>query len=141
MQGPARSQIDQKANQAAWLLKAITCIDLTTLSGDDTENRVRGFVERVVSPCGEIFSSNCIDPGSITTGAICVYHEMVGAAVRALEGSGIPVAAVSTGFPAGLSPIPCAFAEISESVDAGAEEIDIVISRRHAHAELAGPLR
>ena len=128
---PGRRSI-KKANQAAWLLKAITCIDLTTLSGDDTENRVRRLCQKGRFPVrGDLLEQLCIDPGSITTGAICVYHEMVGAAVRALEGSGIPVAAVSTGFPAGLSPYSLRLAEISESVDAGAEEIDIVISRRH----------
>ena len=103
---PGRRSI-KKANQAAWLLKAITCIDLTTLSGDDTENRVRRLCRKGRFPVrGDLLEQLGIDPGSITTGAICVYHEMVGAAVRALEGSGIPVAAVSTGFPAGLSPIP-----------------------------------
>ena len=128
---PGRRSI-KKANQAAWLLKAITCIDLTTLSGDDTENRVRRLCRKGRFPVrGDLLEQLDIDPGSITTGAICVYHEMVGAAVRALEGSGIPVAAVSTGFPAGLSPYSLRLAEISESVDAGAEEIDIVISRRH----------
>ena len=128
---PGRRSI-KKANQAAWLLKAITCIDLTTLSGDDTENRVRRLCRKGRFPVrGDLLEQLGIDHGSITTGAICVYHEMVGAAVRALEGSGIPVAAVSTGFPAGLSPYSLRLAEISESVDAGAEEIDIVISRRH----------
>jgi deoxyribose-phosphate aldolase len=72
-----------------------------------------------------------IEPGTIHTGAICVYHEMVPAAVTALKGTGIPVAAVSTGFPAGLSPYALRLAEIGESVKAGAKEIDIVISRRH----------
>ena len=110
MQGPARSQIDQKANQAAWLLKAITCIDLTTLSGDDTENRVRRLCRKGRFPVrGDLLEQLGIDPGSITTGAICVYHEMVGAAVRALEGSGIPVAASPRDSPpdSPLFPAPC----------------------------------
>ncbi|MGR3290788.1 MAG: deoxyribose-phosphate aldolase, partial [Paracoccaceae bacterium] len=68
---------------------------------------------------------------SITTGAVCVYHDMIKPAVDALAGTGIPVAAVSTGFPAGLSPFHLRIAEIEESVKAGAAEIDIVISRRH----------
>jgi len=128
---PGRRSI-KKANQAAWLLKAITCIDLTTLSGDDTENRVRRLCRKGRYPVREdILRELGIEPGFITTGAICVYHEMVQAAVQALDGSGIPVAAVSTGFPAGLSPYPLRLAEIGESVAAGAEEIDIVISRRH----------
>ena len=128
---PGRRSI-KKNNQAAWLLKAITCIDLTTLSGDDTENRVRRLCQKAKFPIRSDLLENLeLEPGTITTGAICVYHDMVTAAVSALEGSGIPVAAVSTGFPAGLSPFPLRLAEIGESVQAGAQEIDIVISRRH----------
>ena len=128
---PGRRSI-KKSNQAAWLLKAITCIDLTTLSGDDTENRVRRLCQKAKFPIRSDLLENLeLEPGTITTGAICVYHDMVTAAVSALEGSGIPVAAVSTGFPAGLSPFPLRLAEIGESVQAGAQEIDIVISRRH----------
>ena len=128
---PGRRSI-KKSNQAAWLLKAITCIDLTTLSGDDTENRIRRLCQKAKFPIrADLLENLELEPGTITTGAICVYHAMVTAAVSALEGSGIPVAAVSTGFPAGLSPFPLRLAEIGESVQAGAQEIDIVISRRH----------
>ena len=128
---PGRRSI-KKANQAAWLLKAITCIDLTTLSGDDTEQRVRRLCLKAKHPVRkDLLEAMEIDPGTIHTGAICVYHEMVSAAVSALEGTDIPVAAVSTGFPAGLSPYALRLAEIGESVRAGAREIDIVISRRH----------
>ena len=116
--------------QAAWLLKAITLIDLTTLSGDDTEGRVQRLCAKARQPVRADLLDALGMPG-ITTGAVCVYHEMVPAAVRALEGTSIPVAAVSTGFPAGLSPFPLRIAEIGESVAAGAREIDIVISRRH----------
>ncbi|MGH1368298.1 MAG: deoxyribose-phosphate aldolase [Maritimibacter sp.] len=120
----------KKDHQAAWLLKAITMIDLTTLSGDDTEARVARLCAKARQPVrADILAALGMEP--ITTGAICVYHEMVPAAVHALEGTGIPVAAVSTGFPAGLSPFALRVAEIGESVQAGAREIDIVISRRH----------
>ena len=120
----------KKDYQAAWLLKAITCIDLTTLSGEDTEGRVARLCAKARQPVrADIMDA--LGMSGVTTGAVCVYHEMVPAAVRALEGSGIPVAAVSTGFPAGLSPFHLRLAEIGESVRAGAEEIDIVISRRH----------
>jgi deoxyribose-phosphate aldolase len=126
---PARRSV-KKDYQAAWLLKAVTCIDLTTLSGDDTEERVRRLCAKARQPIrGDIMQA--LDMPPITTGAICVYHEMIPAAVAALAGSGIPVAAVSTGFPAGLSPFHLRVAEIGESVKAGAREIDIVISRRH----------
>jgi deoxyribose-phosphate aldolase len=128
---PGRRSI-KKANQAAWLVKAITCIDLTTLSGDDTEDRVRRLCRKARFPVRkDILESLGLSESAITTGAICVYHEMVPAAVRALVGTEIPVAAVSTGFPAGLSPYSLRLAEIGESVRAGAGEIDIVISRRH----------
>lgn len=126
---PARRSV-KKDYQAAWLLKAVTCIDLTTLSGDDTEERVRRLCAKARQPVrADIMRA--LDMPPITTGAICVYHEMIPAAVKALEGTGIPVAAVSTGFPAGLSPFHLRVAEIEESVKAGAKEIDIVISRRH----------
>ena len=126
---PGRRSV-KKDHQAAWLLRAITLIDLTTLSGDDTEARVRRLCAKARQPVRADLLDRLGVPG-ITTGAVCVYHDMVPAAVAALQGSGIPVAAVSTGFPAGLSPFPLRVAEIGESVKAGAEEIDIVISRRH----------
>ena len=117
-------------HQAAWLLKAITCIDLTTLAGDDTEGRVARRCAKALNPLRPDLLEALDMPG-ITTGAVCIYHEMVPAALRALTGSAIPVAAVSTGFPAGLSPFHLRLAEIADSVNAGAQEIDIVISRRH----------
>lgn len=126
---PGRRSI-KKNHQAAWLLKAISCIDLTTLSGDDTERRVHRLCAKARQPVRAEMLDALGMPG-LTTGAVCVYHEMIPAAVTALKGSGIPVAAVSTGFPAGLSPFHLRIQEIRESVAAGAEEIDIVISRRH----------
>lgn len=127
---PGRRSV-KKDWQAAWLLKAITLIDLTTLAGDDTAGRVRRLCAKARRPVSPALLDALGMPG-ITVGAVCVYHDMVETAVRALEGSGIPVAAVSTGFPAGLSPFRLRIAEIGESVAAGAAEIDIVISRRHA---------
>jgi deoxyribose-phosphate aldolase len=116
--------------QAAWLLKAISLIDLTTLSGDDTEGRVRRLCAKARQPVSRELLDKLGMPG-LTVGAVCVYHDMVPAAVAALRGTNIPVAAVSTGFPAGLSPLHLRIMEIGESVAAGAKEIDIVISRRH----------
>ena len=126
---PGRRSV-KKDYQAAWLLKAVSLIDLTTLSGDDTPGRVRRLCAKARQPVRADLLDALGVPG-LTTGAVCVYHEMVPTAVAALEGSGIPVAAVSTGFPAGLSPFKLRVAEIGESVKAGASEIDIVISRRH----------
>lgn len=126
---PGRRSI-KKAHQAAWLLKAVSLIDLTTLSGDDTAGRVQRLCAKALNP----IRRNILDAlgvGPITTGAVCVYHDMVPTAVAAVAGTGVPVAAVSTGFPAGLSPFHLRVAEIEESVKAGAAEIDIVISRRH----------
>ena len=108
----------------------MSCIDLTTLSGDDTTGRVRRLAAKARQPVSARMLDALGLPG-LTVGAVCVYHDMVAAAVEALDGSGIPVAAVSTGFPAGLSPWHLRLAEIGESVAAGAREIDIVISRRH----------
>ncbi|MEM1101353.1 MAG: deoxyribose-phosphate aldolase [Pseudomonadota bacterium] len=126
---PGRRTV-KKAHQAAWLAKAVTMIDLTTLSGDDTEGRVRRLCAKARQPMRPDLL-DAIGLPDLKTGAVCVYHDMVPAAVAALQGSGIPVAAVSTGFPAGLSPLHLRLQEIEESVKAGAEEIDIVISRRH----------
>ena len=127
---PGRRSV-KKEYQAAWLLRAISMIDLTTLSGDDTQGRVRRLCAKAARPVRQDILEALGMPG-LTTGAVCVYHDMIETAVQALEGTGIPVAAVSTGFPAGLSPFHLRLAEIEESVKAGAKEIDIVISRRHA---------
>ena len=122
----------KKEWQAAWLLKAVSCIDLTTLSGDDTEGRVRRLCANARAPVRrDLLRALGADAIDLTTGAVCVYHAMVPVAVDALHGSTVPVAAVSTGFPAGLTPFETRLAEIRASIDAGAEEIDIVISRRH----------
>lgn len=119
--------------QIAWLLRAISCMDLTTLSGDDTEERVRRLCAKARQPLqNELIEKLGIAELQIKVGAVCVYHLFVEPAVRALEGSGIPVAAVSTGFPAGLSPLAERIAEIRASVQAGAQEIDVVITRAHA---------
>jgi deoxyribose-phosphate aldolase len=126
---PGRRTV-KKEWQAAWLCKAVSLIDLTTLSGDDTEGRVRRLCAKAKQPVrADLLQALGME--GLTVGAVCVYHEMVATAVAALKGLGIPVAAVSTGFPAGLSPYRLRVAEIGESVAAGASEIDVVISRRH----------
>jgi deoxyribose-phosphate aldolase len=118
--------------QIAWLLRAITCMDLTTLSGDDTDERVRRLCAKGRQPIRhDLVKLLGIESLNIQVAAICVYHTFVETAVRALEGSGIKVAAVSTGFPAGLSPLDERVAEIRRSVEAGAHEIDVVITRAH----------
>ena len=118
--------------QIAWLLKAITCMDLTTLSGDDTEERVKRLCAKARQPIQqEIVEKLGIQKLQVQVGAVCVYHLFVEMARRALEGTKIHVAAVSTGFPAGLNPFEERLAEIRRSVEAGAQEIDIVITRAH----------
>lgn len=122
----------KKAWQAGWLLRAITLMDLTTLSGDDTSGRVKRLCAKARHPVrGDLLEALEVDPARVHVAAVCVYHQMVETAVRALEGSGIPVAAVSTGFPHGLNPLPQRIQEIRASVDAGAEEIDVVVTRGH----------
>jgi deoxyribose-phosphate aldolase len=118
--------------QAAWLLKAVACMDLTSLSGDDTPGRIERLCAKARRPvrqdlldalgCGEL---------NLKVGAVCVYPTMVATAVAALAGSGIPVASVATGFPAGLTPMSARLKEIDAAVAAGAAEIDIVITRAH----------
>lgn len=120
----------KKDYQAAWLLKAISCIDLTTLAGDDTPGKVRRLCQKARRPVRrDILEGLGVADLGITVGAVCVYHNLIETAVAELEGSGIPVAAVSTGFPAGQIPLPLKLAQVQESVKAGAMEIDIVISR------------
>ncbi|HWB76113.1 MAG TPA: deoxyribose-phosphate aldolase [Nannocystaceae bacterium] len=128
--GPRRSV--KKDWQAAWLLRAIRLMDLTTLQGDDTPGRVQRLCAKARRPLEQhLIDALGIGGLDIRVGAVCVYHEMVATAVDALGGSGIPVAAVSTGFPAGLSPLKERIREIEASVAAGAQEIDIVITRAH----------
>ena len=126
---PGRRSV-KKDYQAAWLCKAVSLMDLTALSGDDSEGRVRRLCAKARQPVSQNLLE-AIGMEGLTTGAVCVYHDMVETAVDALRGTNIPVAAVSTGFPAGLSPFHLRIQEIRDSVAAGAQEIDIVISRRH----------
>ncbi|HEY0581884.1 MAG TPA: deoxyribose-phosphate aldolase, partial [Chloroflexota bacterium] len=128
---PTRRSV-KKTWQAAWLLRAVTCLDLTTLNGDDTPGNVRRLCAKARQPVRrDILEMLGAAHLPITVGAVCVYHNLVETAVDALSGSGIPVAAVSTGFPAGQTPLETKLGEIRASVAAGASEIDIVISRAH----------
>jgi deoxyribose-phosphate aldolase len=119
--------------QVAWLLRAIACMDLTTLAGDDTAQRILRLCAKARQPVQPALMKQLglPDDFNLTVGAVCVYHAFVETAVQALEGSGIHVAAVSTGFPAGLSPLAERVGEIRRSVEAGADEIDVVITRGH----------
>ncbi len=126
---PTRRTV-KKQWQAAWLLRAVTLIDLTTLAGDDTPGTVRRLCAKARHPLrADLEGVLGVEPLHLTVGAVCVYHALVPTAVEALAGSGIPVAAVSAGFPAGLSPFETRIAEVRASVAAGAREIDIVITR------------
>ena len=126
---PGRRTV-KKEWQIAWLLKAITLIDLTTLAGDDTPGNVRRLCAKARQPVRrDILEALGVADLPITTGAVCVYHDLVRTAVESLEGTSIPVAAVSTGFPAGLTPLDLRLEEIRRSVADGAKEIDIVIHR------------
>ncbi len=126
---PARRSL-KKDHQAAWLLNAVRCIDLTTLAGDDTPDRVARLCAKAMQPVAPEFLA-AMGISGLTTGAVCVYPTMVSAAKRALGNSGIPVASVATGFPAGLMPLNLRLAEILYAVEHGADEIDIVITRAH----------
>lgn len=120
----------KKEFQAAWYLKAISMIDLTTLAGDDTRGNVMRLCEKAKNPVREdILQKLGMENANLTTGAVCVYHNLIPFAKEALKGSSIPIAAVSTGFPAGKISLEDKITEIKKSVAAGAKEIDIVISR------------
>ncbi|MBI2535672.1 MAG: deoxyribose-phosphate aldolase, partial [Gemmatimonadetes bacterium] len=127
-----RRRTVKKDWQAAWLLRAVTLMDLTTLSGDDTPGKVRRLCAKARQPVRlDVLEGFGAERLPVRVAAVCVYHALVETAVEALQGSGIPVAAVSTGFPAGLSPLPQRLQEIRASLAAGAREIDIVITRSH----------
>ncbi|MGJ8527504.1 deoxyribose-phosphate aldolase [Maritalea sp.] len=122
----------KKQWQAAWLLRAITLIDLTTLNGDDSAGRVERLCAKARQPVRpEILEALGAKDIKVNPGAVCVYHNFVSTAVEALKGTDIPVAAVSTGFPAGLTPFDLRVKEVEASVAAGAKEIDVVIERHH----------
>ena len=138
-----RSAVERRANtltkrrsvkkqwQAAWLLRAVTCIDLTTLAGDDTDGNVNRLCAKAKSPVRQdLLEAMGMGDAGIKVGAVCVYHNHIKTAVAALKGSNLPVAAVSTAFPAGQIPFKERIKQIELSVAAGAKEIDIVISRR-----------
>lgn len=128
---PARRTVKREW-QAAWLLRAITCIDLTTLNGDDTPGNVRRLCAKARRPVrDDLLAALDMDPERVRAAAVCVYHQLVPTAVSELRGTGIAVAAVSTGFPAGLTPLPQRVAEIEASRAAGATEVDVVITRGH----------
>ncbi|XP_032815965.2 deoxyribose-phosphate aldolase [Petromyzon marinus] len=122
----------KKQWQAAWLLKAVTCIDLTTLSGDDTAANVHRLCFKAKWPIREdLLKAVGMQDKGITVGAVCVYPSRVTDAVKALKSAGcdIPVASVATGFPAGQTLLKTRLEEIRLAVADGAREIDIVISR------------
>jgi deoxyribose-phosphate aldolase len=128
---PGRRTV-KKQWQAAWLLRAVACMDLTTLSGDDTPGTVRRLCAKARRPVrSDLLEALDFDVEALRVGAVCVYYPFVQTAVRELEDSGIPVAAVAAGFPHGLSPLQARLAEIEAAVADGAEEIDIVITRAH----------
>jgi deoxyribose-phosphate aldolase len=128
---PTRRTV-KKEYQAAWLVKAIQCIDLTTLAGDDTPARVHRLCAKAKAPLrSDLVEALGLADDPPRVGAVCVYPTMVKPAVAALAGSGIPVASVATGFPAGLMPLDLRLEEIRRAVADGAGEIDIVITRGH----------
>jgi deoxyribose-phosphate aldolase len=128
---PTRRSV-KKEWQAAWLLRAITCLDLTTLSGDDTPGRVKRLCAKARQPLRQdMLEQLDLDDQQITVGAVCVYPNRVREAVEALQGTGVPVASVAAGFPAGQTPLAQRVGEVEQAIEAGAAEIDVVISRYH----------
>jgi deoxyribose-phosphate aldolase len=121
-------------NQAAWLLRSIALMDLTTLNSNDTDDRVRRLCAKALNPLrADLAQALGVAGARIRPAAVCVYHPFVATAVEALKGSGVHVAAVSTAFPHGLAPLSTRLAEIAASVADGADEIDVVIPRGLVH--------
>jgi deoxyribose-phosphate aldolase len=128
---PGRRSV-KKDWQAAWLLRAVSCIDLTTLTGSDTPGRVKRLCAKARQPIRpDMLAALGMDDAKVTVGAVCVYPNRVKDAVEALYGTDIPVASVATGFPAGQTPLPQRIGEIEQAIEAGAREIDIVIPRNY----------
>ncbi len=124
-----RRRAVKKVHQIEWMAHAISCIDLTTLAGDDTPGTVRRLAAKAHHPVRrEILEAHDL-PTDLSCAAVCVYHNLVPVAVEAVRGSSVNVAAVSTGFPAGHIPLDQKLAQIRNSIGAGATEIDVVISR------------
>jgi deoxyribose-phosphate aldolase len=101
---------------------AVRMMDLTTLEGKDTEGKVRQMCAKALRPLEKDAS---IGPCA----AVCVYPNLVPVAKRALEGSGVHIASVSTAFPSGQSPLDLKLADVRRAVEFGADEIDMVIDR------------
>jgi deoxyribose-phosphate aldolase len=128
---PARRPV-KREDQAAWQLRAVTCMDLTTLSGDDTPGRVRRLCAKARMPVRrEVLERLGVADLGVTTASVCVYPALVPTAAEALAGSGVAVCSVAAGFPAGLTPLAQRVAEIAAARAAGADEIDVVITRAH----------
>nr|CAG4640996.1 EOG090X08W6 [Eulimnadia texana] len=121
--------------QPAWLARAIQCIDLTTLAGDDCPSNVDRLCCKALYPLrSDLASSLGLKSGDLTTGAVCVYPARVADAARALKNLGgkLPIASVATGFPSGQTSLELRLQEIKFAVENGATEIDIVINRELA---------
>ncbi|XP_075900381.1 deoxyribose-phosphate aldolase [Nelusetta ayraudi] len=118
--------------QAAWLLKAVSFMDLTTLSGDDTPSNVHRLCLKALQPIRrDLLQQMDMEDKGLTTAAVCVYPSRVADAVATLRaaGSPLPVASVATGFPAGQTPLETRLQEVRLAVAAGASEVDVVINR------------
>jgi deoxyribose-phosphate aldolase len=120
----------KKGTQLGWLLRTISLIDLTTLGGMDSESNVNRLCAKAKTPLiADYVKALELENKNVKVGAVCVYPNRVAEAVKALEGSGIGVASVAAGFPAGQTPLDLRLTEIERAVAAGASEIDIVLSR------------
>ncbi|MEO7979649.1 MAG: deoxyribose-phosphate aldolase, partial [Sporichthyaceae bacterium] len=112
-----------KTSAKAWAIDlAIRMIDLTTLEGQDTPGKVRALCAKAMRPDPAV-------PETPQVAAICVYPDMVPVAVEALRGSGVHVASVATAFPSGRASLAVKLADVRDAVEAGADEIDMVIDR------------
>lgn len=117
------------------LARAVRLLDLTTLAGDDTPDHVARLAAAAARPLRDgLWDRLHLEGPPPTVASVCVYPALVPAAVAALRGTGIPVAAVAGGFPAGQVPLGQKTDEVRRALEAGAGEIDAVISRAHVLA-------
>ena len=125
----------KKEWQAAWLLQAVTCIDLTTLDGDDTPGNVNRLCHKARTPVRpDLVKQLGMEGKELHVGAVCIYPQRVPdavAAMKELSCRNVPIASVAAGFPAGQIPLDQSIEQIKQAVKYGATEIDIVISRTY----------
>lgn len=136
-----KTRMPKKEHQAAWLKALVSMLDLTTLEGSDTPGRLGRLCQKALRPLPSDLEQSLniqplsTEPANLHVAAVCVYGSLVSAAKKMLDGASVKVAAVSTSFPHGQTPLSLKVEETKALISAGADEIDMVMNR---NALLAG---